>query len=42
VGKSETLGVAAFVLQKFKPHEEEVLCVKEEEIFSFIREFLAK
>jgi peptidyl-tRNA hydrolase len=36
------MGVADFVLQKFKPNEEEMLREKEEEIFSVIRAFLAK
>jgi hypothetical protein len=36
------MGVADFVLQKFKPNEEEILCGKEEEIFGLIRAFLAK
>ncbi len=42
VGKSETIGVAQFVLQKFKPHESEELSEKEEEIFGYIADFLGK
>ena len=42
VGKSETIGVADFVLQKFKPNEMQVLNEKEKEIFGQISAFLAQ
>ena len=40
VGKSDVLGVAEFVLQKFKSNEWEVIVKKEEEIFGVVKEFL--
>lgn len=41
VGKSEVIGVADFVLQKFKPNEMQILSEKESEIFDQISAFLA-
>lgn len=41
MGKSEVIGVADFVLQKFKPNEMQILNEKESEIFDQISAFLA-
>jgi PTH1 family peptidyl-tRNA hydrolase len=42
VGKSDNIGVAEYVLQKFKPNEINILAEKEEEIFAMVKDFLAK